>query len=125
MSKKHKASCASGGSRELSSQWSDIRPVCLRKRQGNVKAGGSREGTATWGPEFPPPQWARPECCFLPRFTALELKRESLTQCTEHMLIRPVNGNKDDREGAHLFRVSQNQEEQALVGYRPGGGQAF
>lgn len=54
-----------------------------------------------------------------------EPKRESLTRCTEHMLICPVNGNKDDSEGARLFRVSQNQEEQARVGYRPGGGQAF
>lgn len=53
--------------------------------------------------------------------TALELKREGLTRCTEHTLTRPVNGNKDDREGARLFRVSQKQEEQAPVGYRPGG----
>lgn len=90
-----------------------------------MKVGGSRAATATWGPEFPPPQWARSVHCFLPWLTPLERKWDSLTQYTEHVLISPVNGNKDDREGASLFRVSQNQEEQARVGYKPGGGQAF
>lgn len=123
--KKHKSSCDRGGSMELSSQWSDIYPVCIRKRQGNVKAGGSREVMATWGPELPPQRWARSVCCFLPWFTTLALKWESLTQDTEHVFICPVNGNRDDSEGASLFRVSQNQEEQARVGYKPGGGQAF
>lgn len=90
-----------------------------------MKVGGSRVATATWGPEFLPPQWSRSMCCFLPWLTTLELKWDSLTQYTEHVLICPVNGNKDDSEGASLFRVSQTQEERARVGYKPGGGQAF
>lgn len=92
-----------------------------QEEAGKCEGRGSRVVMATWGPELLPQRWARSVCCFLSWFTTLELKWESLTQDTEHVFICPVNGNRDDSEGASLFRVSQNQEEQARVG----GGQAF
>lgn len=64
-------------------------------------------------------------CCFLLWFNTLELKWECLTQYTEHRLICPANGNKNDIDGASLIRVTQNKGKSAREGHRPGQGPAF